>query len=89
MTRQRNTQVTGRIPSSLERVRVRARLLEVGVTARAVAAHAGVTESITSHVLAGRRSATSPKGRLVVGAAESLSGLSWAELTAPPVARAA
>jgi transcriptional regulator with XRE-family HTH domain len=75
---------------TLERKRVRARLLLAGgITLCQVADAAGVNQGFVSHVLAGSRSATTPAGQRVRAAAESLSGMTWAELTAPLARRKA
>lgn len=65
------------------RRRARSRLLERGVTVRAVAEAAVADETLTSRVLSGERPATSETAKRIVAAAEHLSGLSWAELRAP------
>jgi hypothetical protein len=67
----------------LERCRIRARLLLHGVTVGAVARAAEVHNSFASHVLAGRRSCTTPAGQRVVAAAERLTSMTWGELSAP------
>jgi trimethylamine:corrinoid methyltransferase-like protein len=73
----------------MEHLRVRARLLAEGVTVRDVSEESGVSLTMTSYVLSMRRSCATPAGQKVVAAAESLSGLTWADLIAPPRQRRA
>lgn len=75
--------------SGLDSVRRRARLLLHGVTVRDVAAASCEREAMVSRVLSGHRSAGTDAGKRIVAAAESLSGLSWAELSAPITRRRA
>lgn len=67
----------------LERRRVRARLLALGVTVSDVAREANASIIMTSYVLAMRRGHSGAIGGRIVAAAERLSGQSWADLTAP------
>jgi hypothetical protein len=76
-------------PASVERVRVRSRLLARGVTVRMVAEEARRDEGFVSRVLARQRSCVTEAGREVVRAAERLSGLTWGELVAPTTRRRA
>lgn len=61
----------------------RLRLMERGIPVRDVARRAGVHETYAGRVLRGGQPVDTEGARAVVAAAETLSGLTWAELTRP------